>query len=78
MNCLDKVTNPELIGIGQSDHLGIQITKNTNEIKPYIKTTKKRIYKNFDKVLFIEDIKKSVRDGKFAQLFLTEDIKTAG
>ena len=48
VNCIDKIAKPEVLGIGQSDHLGLLVTKKTRELRTCARTTKKRVYKNFD------------------------------
>ena len=78
VNCLGKMTSPEIHGVGQSDHLGLLITKKTNEIRTSTKTTKKRIYKNFNAAAFIQDIKEAKQAGKFAEILTCEDIQNHG
>ena len=58
-NVPEKVSKPEVLAIGDSDHLGIAVTKYTRApvIKP--KTIKKRSYKNFDMELFLRSITNS-------------------
>ena len=48
VNCLSKMTKPEVYGVGQSYHLGIMITKHTKELRKAARTTKKRVYKIVD------------------------------
>ena len=42
------------------------------------KTTRKRVYKNFDCEKFVEDIKVAKQLGKFDSIHATEDIEEAG
>ena len=77
VNCIQKVSAPAIVGIGKSDHLGIFLTKSSREIRANPRTTKKRIYKNFDPIAFRKDII-SARDGRaFSEMFNTNDENTA-
>ena len=78
VNCISKMTRPEIHGVGQSDHLGVMVTKHTNELRKAARTTKKRVYKDFVEKDFIEDIRKAKADGLFEELFDTDDIEKAG
>ena len=69
VNCVGKVSSPVIIGVGKSDHLGILITKTSKEVRTYARTTRKRIYKNFSREAFIQDIKEAKRAGKFNGVF---------
>ena len=42
VNCVNKMSSVEIIGIGESDHLGTLVTKQSKEIKRSSKTTMKR------------------------------------
>ena len=53
VNCVEKISSLQVLGVGQSDHLGILATKFTRELRTSPKTTKKRIYKTFDKQAFL-------------------------
>ena len=64
-NCADKVTPPVIIAVGKSDHLGVLVTKKSKEVRTFARTTRKRIYKNFNKEAFLHDIEKAKREGKF-------------
>ena len=64
-NCVNKVSPPIVIGVGKSDHLGIIVTKSSKELRTFARTTKKRIYKNFDREAFSNDIEEAKRNGKF-------------
>ena len=64
-NCVNKVSPPIVIGVGKSDHMGIIVTKSTKELRTSARTTRKRIYKNFDKEAFLKDIEEAKRNGKF-------------
>ena len=77
VNCVNKMSAAEIIGVGESDHFGVMATKNTREIRNSSRTTKKRIYKNFDKNEFIKDMEKAKEEGLFAQMFTTNDIDEA-
>ena len=70
VNCVGKMSQPEVIGVGQSDHLGILITKSSKEVRNYARTTRKRIYKNFNKETFLNDIQEAKCAGKFDGVFL--------
>ena len=51
--------------MGKSDHLGVLVTKKSKEVRTFARTTRKRIYKNFNKEAFLHDIEKAKREGKF-------------
>ena len=67
----------ELIGVGESDHLGTLVSKQSREVRTCTRTTKKRIYKNFDPTVFQNDLKEVKDKGLFAPLFKTNDIDVA-
>ena len=69
VNCVGKMSQPEVIGVGQSDHLGILITKSSKEVRNYVRTTRKNIYKNFNKEAFLNDIQEAKCAGKFDGVF---------
>ena len=66
VNCVGKMSQPEVIWVGQSDHLGVLITK---EVRNYARTTRKRIYKNFNKEAFLNNIQEAKCAGKFDGVF---------
>ena len=74
VNCLGKMTSPEIHGVGQSDHLGLLISKKTNEIRTSTKTN--NFF--FDAAAFIEDIKQAKLAGKFNEILNSDDIEAAG
>ena len=76
-NCPSKMTRPEILGIGKSDHLGVIITKFSKEIRSGPRTIKKRIYKNFDKEKFREDILKAIDNGAFNFIHETDNLDEA-
>ena len=55
----DRTSNPEVVAVGDSDHLGVVVTKYTRSppLKP--KTIMKRNYKNFNVESFLQDVKNS-------------------
>ena len=55
-NVPEKLSSPEVVAVGESDHLGIVVTKYTRAepIKP--RTITKRSYKKFDTEKFLTDI----------------------
>ena len=55
-NVPEKVSTPEVIAVGDSDHLGVVITKYTRApaLKP--RTVIKRSYKDFDIESFLTDV----------------------
>ena len=57
-NAPDKVSAPELVTVGNSDHLGIYIRKQVKHISSKPNTVMKRSYKDF----IIEDFLKDVLD----------------
>ena len=77
VNCIDKVSKPEILGVGQSDHLGLLVTKKTRELRTCARTTKKRVYKNFDANKFLSDIREAKDKGLCDMMHMTEDIETA-
>ena len=78
VNCINKIINCTIIGVGQSDHLGILVTKMSREMRMTPRTTKKRIYKNFVAANFVEDIKTAKENGLFSAMHETDDIDEAG
>ena len=58
-NVPEKLSKPEVIAIGDSDHLGIAVTKYTRAPQMKPKTVIKRCYKNFNIELFLIDIANS-------------------
>ena len=55
-NAPERISTPEVVAVGNSDHLGVVVTKFTRSpmIKP--KTIMKRSYKNFDVESFLNDV----------------------
>ena len=76
-NCSSKMTRPEVLAIGKSDHLGVFVTRFSKEVRSSPRTIKKRIYKNFNKEKFREDILKAKKDGKFDKIHETDNIDEA-
>ena len=72
------VTNLQILGVGQSDHLGTFVIKKSREIRACPRTTKKRVYKNFIAKDFIQDIKHAKELGVFNLMHETNDIEVAG
>ena len=77
VNCVNKMSSPEIVAIGKSDHMGIIINKATKEIRTSPRTTMKRIYKNFDREEFKNDIKAAKEKGYFSKVHDTEDENAA-
>ena len=57
----------------KSDHLGMLLRKSSKEARPTARTTKKRVYKKFDKEAFKADITKANLDGKFTVVLNASD-----
>ena len=55
-NASGKVSTPEVIVVGNSDHLGVVLTKYTRAPKPKPKVVMKRSYKHFKTEDFLNDI----------------------
>ena len=72
-SCLDHVTTnvpekckvPEVFSCGSSDHLPVMVTKYSREPKSQPQFIKKRNYKNFNNVNFLNDVNKHLLDGSF-------------
>ena len=64
---------PKIVAIGKSDHMGLLVTKATKEIRSAQRTTLKRVYKNFDKETFMNDIKMAKEEGKFQSVLDSVD-----
>ena len=77
VNCVNKMSAAEIIGVGESDHLGILVTKKTREIRSSPRTTVKRIYKNFNRDDFLQDIIDAKVSGHFGQIHAADDIDDA-
>ena len=58
-NAVGKVSSPEVVAVGNSDHLGVVITKYTKAPKIKPKVIMKRSYKNFLVEEFLKDINSS-------------------
>ena len=52
VNCLNKLTTPQILGVGQSDHLGTFVTRKSREIRTNPRTIKKRIY-NYYQISYV-------------------------
>lgn len=78
VNCVEKISKLEVLGVGMSDHMGIMVTKNSREIRSHPKTTRKRVYKEFDRDAFRNDMKEAKDNGAFNEMFETDDIEVAG
>jgi hypothetical protein len=72
-NCVSKMSQPEIHGVGQSDHLGISSIRSSEELRSSARTIKKRIYKNFDKSAFQTDMKNAKQRGHVDEVFECED-----
>ena len=73
VNCVSKMSAPDIVPIGRSDHMGLIISKASKEMRSYPRTTLKRVYKNFDKESFKNDIAEAKRRGKFAAVLSSFD-----
>ena len=78
VNCVDKISNVEIHGVGKSDHMGILLNKFSREVRTCTKTTRKRVYKNFNCDSFVEDIRAAKEMGKFNPILENDDIEAAG
>ena len=78
VNCVEKVSKVEVHGVGSSDHMGVFVTKNSREIRSHPKTTRKRVYKEFDKIAFKSDIREAKEQGVFLEMFETDNVEVAG
>ena len=78
VNCVNKIININVLGVGQSDHLGVMVTKMSREMRTSPRTTRKRVYKNFVPCDFINDIRAAKESGSFSSMHDTEDIDKAG
>ena len=58
-NAPERMSVPEILSVGDSDHLGIAITKYTRSPSLKPKTIKKRSYKNFVAESFLTDVNTS-------------------
>ena len=76
-NCSSKVTQPEILAVGKSDHLGIILTKFSKEVRTGPRTIKKRIYKNFNRERFREDVLKAINNGAFNTVLETGNLDEA-
>ena len=65
VNCPGKIIEKKIVAVGSSDHMGIILKKLSREIRSNPRSIKKRIYKNFDKKKFREDILNAKRAGLF-------------
>ena len=58
-NVPDKVSNPEVVAVGNSDHLGVVVRKFAKVEKSKPNTVLKRSYKNFKPEEFLTDVLES-------------------
>ena len=58
-NSTDKLSKPEVLAVGSSDHLGVTVTKYTKHERSKPNTVKKRSYKDFNVEGFLTDILES-------------------
>ena len=70
---MNKCNEASVLAAGNSDHLGVIITKYSKEIKQRPRTTKKRIYTDFNSEDFIREIKYT----KFDEILDTTNPNTA-
>lgn len=56
-NCQTKCSQASVIAAGNSDHLAVEITKYSKEIRQFPRTTKKRSYKSFSADEFTREVK---------------------
>jgi hypothetical protein len=76
-NCVSKMSPPEVHGVGKSDHLGIASCRSSKELRSTARTTKKRVYKHFDKTAFQSDMKLAKEFGCFEKVFESNEIDEA-
>ena len=67
------VSSPVISSLGSSDHYCISVRKYSRDLRPNPKTTKKRLYKNFDSTAFCDEISKA----DFSDVLNCEDPSTA-
>ena len=58
-NSSGKISKPEVVAVGASDHLGVVVTKYTKTLSFKPKVVKKRSYKNFKVENFLKEINSS-------------------
>ena len=73
VNCVGKITAPEIIGVGRSDHLGVMMTKASKEVRHCTKTTRKRVYKYFNREAFLHDIEQAKVAGNFRDVHTADN-----
>ena len=67
-NVPEKCSVPEISAGGDSDHMAVMVTKYSREVKVMPKTIKKRNYKHFDPVAFLNDVVSSKQCGNFERV----------
>ena len=67
----------EIIRVGESDHLGILVTKKTRYLRSSPRTTVQQIYKNFNRDDFIQDIIDAKVAEQVAQIHAVDHIDEA-
>ena len=72
-NIPNKCNMPEVLGVGNSDHLAVKVQKYTSELRQHPNAIKKRSFKNFNKDAFLADI--DAED--FMPVIEANDIETA-
>ena len=72
-NFPDKISNVEKHFCGSSDHMLISAIRNSKSLNSSPQYIRKRSYKNFDSVAFIE----AVRGIRWLDLYLSEDVNEA-
>ena len=71
VGALLQISNLQILAVGQSDHLGTLITKFAKELRTSPRTTKKRVYKNFDQSKFKNDMTEAKNNGLFIKMHET-------
>ena len=77
VNCVDKISQSSVFSIGDSDHHALYLHKDSKDKHTYRRTSKKRVYKNFNKDNFVEDLSKAKQAGLFKGMYETTDLDEA-
>ena len=72
-NCVSKVSQCSVQNVGDSDHLGLVVSKRAKEIVEQKRSTKRRVYKNFDADSFLQQLRLS-KEKEISQTLLQHQI----
>ena len=76
-NAVSKCTVPEVTSGGSSDHMAVLVTKKSREIRSQPRFIKKRNYKNFNCVDFLQELRNYITEGGFEKVLESDNADEA-